>query len=272
MNEIAVRENALAVRQRLAKDEQFLQVFDKVERAIFLASTKPTFGQIGTMDFARELKAVLPFTMRDVGYRMRDDDLQYLCTRLPGFLQRNFYLLTFSDWKLAFELLAVGALDEYLPKRDGVADRGHYQSFDLSYIGKVLEAYTSARRQVMIKAKQNAPKQEEKRDYSENERAVKERLCSAFNQYKETGKMPEITDISVMLFYELLSSIGYLPSLEERAEEQGYYIEQLTASMLRTKSNLPQWFIDRKKIRKDGIKSAFDKIIKEGKDLCTMIQ
>ena len=271
MNEIAVRENALAVRQRLAKDEQFLQVFDKVERAIFLASTKPTFGQIGTLDFARELKAVLPFTMRDVGYRMREDDMQYLCTRLPGFLQRNFYLLTFSDWKLAFELLAVGALDEYLPKRDGVADRGHYQSFDLVFIGKVLDAYQNARRQVMIKAKQNAPKQEEKKDYTDNEKSVKERLCSAFKQYKETGKMPEITDISAMMFYELLSYIGYLPSLEERAEEQGYYIEQLTMQMLREKSHFPQWFLDRKKIRKDGIKSAFDKLIMEDKDICTMI-
>ena len=57
-------------------------------------------------------------------------------------LVKYYSYLTLSDIMTAFELLAVGELNDYLPRNSsGNADNGHYQQFNANYFGKVLNAF-----------------------------------------------------------------------------------------------------------------------------------
>lgn len=60
--------------------------------------------------------------------------------------------LSFAEIKLAWRLLAVGELDNYLPKdRYGDPDKNHYGSLNVDYVTKVLKAYRKRKADMMAK-------------------------------------------------------------------------------------------------------------------------
>lgn len=91
-----------------------------------------------------ELSNVMRFVSIDLGIRSGADDFdrKYMEARFLQIVTSYFPDLTVSEIKIAFEMLIVGELDEYLPKNsDGSPRREHYQYFNADFVSRVLNAY-----------------------------------------------------------------------------------------------------------------------------------
>ena len=216
---------AVVVRREMAKIPAVMDVLGPVERSVFLASTAKTVAEHTDGELAAELTKALKFIAKDVGYRETDESERgYLVVRICETLKRYYSGLTLRDFRMAFEMSITGELDEYLPRgRDGQADRGHYQQFNAEYVCKILNAYKLRRAAVLRKAQDAMPEPEPPRDF-EKETALLNNLkhdcINAFEYYKENGRLPEISAIAEMLYYNLLADAGLAPEIVVTVDEQ----------------------------------------------------
>lgn len=227
MEELALYGQSAAVQLRrdMLTDESIMGGFDETERSIFKASTGKPFSEYEGAELAAELAGVIKFIAKDVGYREASEgELGFILLRLCGILKRHYATLTVQDFCVAFELLVVGELDAYLPKRpDGQADRGHYQQFNAEYVCKVLNAYKARRSPVLwaaydkLPAKVEAPTEDELRVYAD---ATKRDCVEAYESYRATGVLPQMSPIAEMLFYKQLSDAGLAGEIEVTEDEQ----------------------------------------------------
>lgn len=216
---------AVVARRQMISSPDVMGVLDTVERAVFVASTEKTIAEYADSELMAELAKAIRFIAKDVGCKIDgDNELGYLTVRLSTILRRYYEGWTLKDIKMAFEMSVTGELDDFLPKRsDGTADRGHYQQFSVDYFCKIVNAYKYRRAAVLRKANEALPPKEEKTSESEMKelRAVTKSECvKAFESYRQTGKMPDISPIAEMLYYNLLSDAGLAPEVKVTAEEQ----------------------------------------------------
>jgi len=97
-------------------------------------------------------------TVIDLG--VRETPANQLRARLSDFARRRYGFLTFSDLKRAFELALVGELE---------AETEHYNSFDLKYLARILNAYNKKRKGVIFEA--NEKKELEAPEATESQKA-----------------------------------------------------------------------------------------------------
>ena len=221
---VAVKKTPVELRRELIGNANVMGVLTPVERAVFLASTAKTIAEITPTDLAKELRAVLKWICKDVGYRLQDDaDAQYLVIRTSEILKRYYPKLTLRDFKMAFEMSITGQLDDYLPRtRDGKADRGHYQQFNAEYICKILNAYNSRRGDVLKKAFEAMETPETENvgsDKNEYRREAIKDLYEAFDAFRETGRLntPAVADL---VFYNILTEYGLAAPVTVTLEDQ----------------------------------------------------
>jgi len=217
--------SAVVVRREMANVPAVMNALGPVDRSVFLASTAKTIAEYDNVELAKDLAKALKFIAKDVGVRSTDEsDQGYMVVRLCEILKRYYYWLTLRDFRMAFEMSITGELDDYLPKgRDGQPDRGHYQQFNAEYVCKILNAYRLRRDEVLKKAYNAMPEPEQKVDKKEEIkwRNITKRECiDAFEFFKENKKMPDISTISEMLFYNLLASVGLAPEIVVTMVEQ----------------------------------------------------
>ncbi len=210
--EIAVYkpQTAVSVRRTMAANPEIMAVLGPAERSVFLATTAKTIMEYEDGELAIELAKAVKFIAKDVGYRATDNaEMSYLCVRIVEILKRHYGGLTLRDFRLAFEMCITGALDEFLPKRsDGTADRGHYQSFNAEYICKVLNAYEKQRANVLKKAYDATPTPVDESKVRGAMNELRQNLIDAYGYFKVNRKMPEISAIKEMLFYDILADTG----------------------------------------------------------------
>ncbi len=227
-NQIAVRpvqKTAVMIRREMVKIPAVMGALGPVERAVFLASTAKTIAEYDAAELAAELATALKWICKDVGYRSPDEsDRQYLVIRTAEILKRYYAGLSLKDFRMAFEMSLTGELDDFLPRgRDGQPDRNHYQQFNAEYVCKILNAYKGRRAWVLKKANEAVPKEEPKPN-PERERYYKNqtrRDCiNAFESFKETGRMPEISPIAEMLYYDELAAAGLADKIEITLADQ----------------------------------------------------
>lgn len=227
-NQIAVRpvqKTAVMIRREMVKIPAVMDALGPVERAVFLASTDKTIAEYDAAGLAAELATALKWICKDVGYRSPDEsDRQYLVIRTAEILKRYYAGLSLKDFRMAFEMSLTGELDDFLPRgRDGQPDRNHYQQFNAEYVCKILNAYKGRRAWVLRKANEAVPKEEPKPN-PERERYYRNqtrRDCiNAFESFKETGRMPEISPIAEMLYYDELAAAGLADKIEITLADQ----------------------------------------------------
>lgn len=227
-NQIAVRpvqKTAVMIRREMVKIPAVMDALGPVERAVFLASTDKTIAEYDAAGLAAELATALKWICKDVGYRSPDEsDRQYLIIRTAEILKRYYAGLSLKDFRMAFEMSLTGELDDFLPRgRDGQPDRNHYQQFNAEYVCKILNAYKGRRAWVLRKAHEAVPKEEPKPN-PERERYYRNqtrRDCiNAFESFKETGRMPEISPIAEMLYYDELAAAGLADKIEITLADQ----------------------------------------------------
>lgn len=98
---------------------------------------------------------------RDIGISYWDNSskMAYPLARFADVLIKFYGELTLEEIKLAFEMLAIGELDEYLPKdRFGNAEKNHFQEFSVEYYCRILNAFKKLRSLTWYKAQQSVPK------------------------------------------------------------------------------------------------------------------
>lgn len=217
--------SAVVVRREMAKIPAVMDALGPVERSVFLASTDKTIAEYDANELSIELAKALKWIAKDVGYRATDESERgYLVVRVAEILKRYYDGLTMRDFKMAFEMSITGELDDYLPKgRDGQADRGHYQQFNAEYVCKILNAYKYRRAAVLKKANEAVPEPERKVDQQkiiELGNHSKQECIKAFAYFKENGRLPDISPIAEMLYYNILSESGLAPEIEVTPDEQ----------------------------------------------------
>lgn len=227
-NQIAVRpvqKTAVMIRREMVKIPAVMGALGPVEKAVFLASTAKTIAEYDAAELAAELATALKWICKDVGYRSPDEsDRQYLVIRTAEILKRYYAGLSLKDFRMAFEMSITGELDDFLPRgRDGQPDRNHYQQFNAEYVCKILNAYKGRRALVLKKANEAVPKEEpkpnpEREKYYRNE--TRRNCINAFELFKENGRLPEISPIAEMLYYDELAAVGLADKIEITLDEQ----------------------------------------------------
>ena len=233
-NQIAVRpvqKTAVMIRREMVKIPAVMGALGPVEKAVFLASTAKTIAEYDATELAAELATALKWICKDVGYRSPDEsDRQYLIIRTAEILKRYYSGLTLKDFRMAFEMSITGELDDFLPKgRDGQPDRNHYQQFNAEYVCKILNAYKGRRAWVLRKANEAVPKEEpkpnpEREKYYRNE--TRKGCINAFESFKENGRLPEMSPIAEMLYYNELAAAGLADEIEITLEEQKVILQR----------------------------------------------
>lgn len=227
-NQIAVRpvqKTAVMIRREMVKIPAVMGALGPVERAVFLASTAKTIAEYDAAELSAELATALKWICKDVGYRSPDEsDRQYLVIRTAEILKRYYAGLSLKDFRMAFEMSITGELDDFLPRgRDGQPYRNHYQQFNAEYVCKILNAYKCRRAWVLRKAHEAVPEREKERD-PQRERYYKTEIrrdcIRAFESFKENGRLPEMSPIAEMLFYEELAAAGLADEIEITLADQ----------------------------------------------------
>lgn len=225
-NQIAIRpatQSAVEMRREMVKNPAVMDSLGPVERAVFLASTAKTIADYSPTELAAELKTALKWISKDIGYRATDEsDMQYLVIRTTEILKRYYANLTLKDFRMAFEMSITGELDDFLPKgRDGQPDRNHYQQFNAEYVCKILNAYKGRRGWVMKKAFESVmPVTPEPKNNPVYRKQAKRDCIFAFLFFKYHSRMPEISSIGELIYYELLESVGLADEIVVTATEQ----------------------------------------------------
>lgn len=273
---------AIDVRRELLNVPEVMSALSSVEKQIFAATTKTQIKDIPDKELVLDMGRLFRFIAIDVGYNIPSniDDWRYIQTRLLDVIKLYYGEFSLSDIKLAFEMAAVGELDEYLPKDSaGNPDKKHYQQFNVNYFSKILNAYKGKRGDVIAKAytaipqRTAQPDEQAEKYYLENN-LIQTRNC--FLEYKYTGRL-KFFGVLEMIIYNWLSEIGYAEEIREtEADRKASYADYFR----RTLNGLTNQY-EASHVRKNGLKSpeldfgayesarrreikrAFDKMIKD---------
>lgn len=199
---------AIDVRKNMLNVEPVMQALTRPEKIIFFASTKKPIADIEQVELIERLGNMVQMIAKDAGIKEIDD---YDVTRFTDVLNKYYRDMSLMEIKLAFEMMMAGELDAYLPKdRHGDPDRSHYQTFNVAYTTKVLNAYKRKSAEVEAKAYSMMPAEEsviteyQKERYASN---IKRMTIKAFLQYKYTNSI-NLDMLNGLLIYNELEKAG----------------------------------------------------------------
>lgn len=235
MNELVryEQQRAIDVRRKMLNTEALAELSD-IEKSIFAASTTQAIKDIEERTLVEKLSKLFRYVAIDVGYNIPQDagEWQYLQTRLADVLRRYYGNKTLNDVKMAFELLVTGRLDTYLPKdKNGNPDTGHYQRFNVEYLGKVMKAYAQKQAEVFAKIKTN---DEQKPTDEELQKAKEKQVVGCkgiFYRYKY-GKL-DFGFVGLIMCCRWLTDLGFISDIEiteaDKTAAYQYYLQRFAA-------------------------------------------
>jgi hypothetical protein len=133
---------------------------NRVDLAIADSNSTLKIQEMPRAEVSKELIIITKFICRDLGIKTWNNEqiMKYDATRFVSIIQKYYSHLSLEDIKQAFELLLVGELDEYLPvDKNGNVLKEHYQSFNVQYYTKVLDAYNRKKGKVWSKVRKSLP-------------------------------------------------------------------------------------------------------------------
>lgn len=188
-----------------------------------IVSRKP-IKSLSDEEIKREIGSTLKFITRDLGIKnWSGDDASYESVRFLKLLRDYYSDLTYKEVENAFELLMAGHLNEFLPKSQGQPDKGHYQSFSVEFVTKVLNAFKEYKKGVWSKVNNLIPQQTStitEDQKKENSDYIVKDMISKYEAYRDTGEFPDFR--VPFLIVRKLSALGYcseevFPSDEDKA-------------------------------------------------------
>lgn len=210
---------AIELRREALTRPELLETLTKVELTIFTATTKDSISMIDDDILATKLSSVIDFIAKDVGIMKEVEPYQK--ARMFQVLRKYYNEISLPEISLAFELAAVGELDDYLLKNgDGKPDKHHYQQFNIEYLSKILTAYIRKKNTVVHKAISALPepKKELSREHKLHlENSLLDRIVVIYLKYKYTDDYESMNDL---LYCETLQNIGLITDFEISEEDK----------------------------------------------------
>lgn len=198
----------------------------KVDQRIFVESTKRLISEEESEEKKIEYLGIIFIGVcSDFGLNAPERSaVKSVFSSIFDVIDLYFDDLSFAEVKLAWRLLAVGELDNYLPKdRYGNPDKNHYGSLNVDYVTKVLKAYRKRKADMMSKTTALLP--DKPKATPEQERAFlnvqANNFIFAIMKYKYSGRFKAESDrlISESTF-KYMERLGYdmdtIPTYEDK--------------------------------------------------------
>lgn len=203
-----------------------IKQLSKVDQRIFVESTKHLISEEESEEKKIEYLGIIFIGVcSDFGLNAPERSaVKSVFSSIFDVVDLYFDDLSFAEVKLAWRLLAVGELDNYLPKdRYGNPDKNHYGSLNVDYVTKVLKAYRKRKADMMAKTTDLLP---------DNPKATPEQEIAFLNvqannfifaimKYKYSGRFKVESDriISESTF-KYMERLGYdmdtIPTYEDK--------------------------------------------------------
>lgn len=203
-----------------------IKQLSKVDQRIFVESTKHLISEEESEEKKIEYLGIIFIGVcSDFGLHTPEcSAVKSVFSSIFNVVDLYFDDLSFAEVKLAWRLLAVGELDNYLPKdRYGNPDKNHYGSLNVDYVTKVLKAYRKRKADMMAKTTALLP--DKPKVTPEMERAFlnvqANNFIFAIMKYKYSGRFKVESDrlISESTF-KYMERLGYdmdtIPTYEDR--------------------------------------------------------
>lgn len=257
---------------------------NNMEMMVAEAGVSKPIRNINDEELVEEIAVVVKFICRDVGIRDYD---KYDAARFYKSLKLYYNHLTIKEVKIAFELLLMGELDEWLPRdKNGRPDRNHYNSFNLDYFTKVVRAYMERKSEVWRKARLCLPVPEmilTEKEKEENNKVFLQDIYDAFDSYKKNGRKPRF--IFSMFINEMIEQ----GLIEKKPKPSKAVVERalndiINGNMSRIEKNLAMSSFERNKpngvllndaqilANNDEIEKAFFKLVRDKNDIRDFIK
>ena len=253
---IRVQDAALE-RRRMAGDARLARVLTRHEMRMFRASCGKRIKDIEDGELLKRLGNLFRVVAMDTGYTIpAAGEWALIQTRLFEYIREYYGGYTIEDVSLAFELLVVGELDNYLPRdSQGNADRKHYQRFNADYFARVLNAYGRRQNTVLEKSYKAVEVQEDtqptKEEIDRYMRYLYKVVEKVYLRYKYTGVLTfGVGD--EMLCYMFLSGVGLAEDVEVSDSDRALALRRY---MSRALSGLVNKYVA-ERVRKEGDKSS----------------
>lgn len=198
---------AIDVRSQMITVPEVIQNLTPIERRMFEASIKTPVADFSDKELTHKVGLIAKYIARDAGIKSVDD---YEIARFMTVLKLYYSLFSLQEIRMAFEFAMTGELEEFLPRdKDGNPDKNHYQTFNIEYITKILNAYKKRRRETEYKAYTALPQPknqispETKAYYT---REMKRTVIVSFLVYKYRGKLPD--NVNLFLIYAEIERLG----------------------------------------------------------------
>lgn len=167
-------------------------ILNDTEQEIMRASLSAKIKDIPNDKYMDDLSVILNYTAIDVGFAKPNlEEWGYIKIKLCETLKKYFYGFTLQEVTLAFELLQVGKLDNYLPlNSSGSPERQHYNRFGIEYFSRVLKAYLGLKNEVIAKVYQHGETAEPKKLESSATADIRHSVYMSYLHYKYLGTKP----------------------------------------------------------------------------------
>lgn len=203
-----------------------IKQLSKVDQRIFVESTRKLISEEESEEKKIEYLGIIFIGVcSDFGLNTPERSaVKSVFSSIFDVIDLYFDDLSFAEVKLAWRLLAVGELDNYLPKdRYGNPDKNHYGSLNVDYVTKVLKAYRKRKADMMSKTTALLP--DKPKATPEQERAFlnvqANNFIFAIMKYKYSGRFKAESDrlISESTF-KYMERLGYdmdtIPTYEDK--------------------------------------------------------
>lgn len=167
-------------------------ILNDTEQEIMRASLSAKIKDIPNDKYMDDLSVILNYTAIDVCFAKPNlKEWDYIKIKLCETLRKYFYGFTLQEVTLAFELLQVGKLDNYLPlNSSGSPERQHYNRFGIEYFSRVLKAYLGLKNEVIAKVYQHGETAEPKKSGSSATADIRHSVYMSYLHYKYLGTKP----------------------------------------------------------------------------------
>lgn len=203
-----------------------IKQLSKVDQRIFVESTKLLISEEESEEKKIEyLGIIFVGVCADFGLNAPERSaVKSVFSSVFDVVDLYFDDLSFAEVKLAWRLLAVGELDNYLPKdRYGDPDKNHYGSLNVDYVTKVLKAYRKRKADMMAKTTALLP--DKPKVTPEHEKAFlnvqANNFIFAIMKYKYSGRFKvESESLISESTFKYMERLGYnmdtIPTYEDK--------------------------------------------------------
>lgn len=232
-------QKAIDVRRKMLASPELFKDLSSLEVEVFRASTATTIKDYSRDKMIPELCNELGNLATDVGYT-KTDDFGKKCSRIAYGMVDYYPDLTIQEVRLMFGLFPLGRLDKYFPKdNQGNPDNKHYQQFSMSYIAKIIDAYSKFREEVIAKVYEAKAKMKmkikikikpHKRPTDNSERYMRYR--GIYLEYKYTGRL-KLGLTGGMFLYNWLRAVGLADEVKGTEDDRKTALARYTRRVAR---------------------------------------